>query len=100
MASFNAQIQLINLEVLFRGTVNEAPVYPREAVKVALSNNANSVMFAHNHPGMSLKASLADIEATKSLKNAMNTVSIRVLDHIIVAGDSFLSFSEQGLLSA
>lgn len=98
MGCIDSQNKLICLEVLTEGTVNEAPIYPREVVRVAIGNNANSVIFSHNHPGGNLTPSSADIEVTKRLKAAMNSVAINVIDHIIVAGDKFVSFAEKGLL--
>lgn len=81
------------------GTVNEAPIYPREIVKTALDYNANSVILAHNHPGGSNEASKADIEATQKVIQALNTISVRVIDHIIVADNKYLSLAEKGLLN-
>ena len=98
MACIDSQNKLICMEVLSEGTINEAPIYPREAVRLAIGNNANSVLFSHNHPGESLQPSSADIEVTKRLKTAMNSVAINVVDHIIVVGDKYVSFAEKGLL--
>lgn len=91
------QNRIIATKVVFEGTINEAPVYPREIVKMSLLNNASSVVLAHNHPGGSLIPSSADIAVTKKVGAALNTVNIQILDHIIVAGDSYYSFAEKGL---
>ena len=85
-------------EVTNTGTINEVPVYPREIVKRALMYDANSIIISHNHPGESLKASSDDINITKHISRALSTVSIKLLDHIIVAGDRHYSFKEQDLL--
>ncbi|WHH59701.1 DNA repair protein RadC [Petroclostridium sp. X23] len=81
------------------GTINEAPVYPRLIVETSLRHQANSVILAHNHPGGSLRPSSDDIEVTKKIRTALEAISIKVSDHIIVAGDRYLSFAEEGLLA-
>ncbi len=98
VALLSAQHKLIKTVTAFRGTLSETAVYPREVVKLALLNNAHTVILAHNHPGGSLRPSQADLTTTKNLKAALGTVNVQVLDHIIVAGDSYISFAEQGLL--
>jgi len=98
MGCLDARNRLISIEILFEGTINETTVYPREAVKQAIGCNANSVIFSHNHPGLSLEPSLADIEVTHRLKTAMQAINISVADHIIVAGDRYVSLAEKGLL--
>lgn len=89
---------VIDIEEMFRGTIDGASVYPREVVKAALAHNACAVMFAHNHPSGIAEPSQADRTITARLKKAMALVDIRVLDHFIVAGDEVLSFAEKGLL--
>ncbi|NLB78568.1 MAG: DNA repair protein RadC [Clostridiaceae bacterium] len=86
--------------LVHEGTINEAPVYPRIIVETVLRHKANSIILAHNHPGGSLKASGADIDVTRKICQAMKTISINVVDHIIVAGDRYFSFAEQGLLDS
>ncbi len=86
--------------LVHEGTINEAPVYPRIIVETALRHKANSIILAHNHPGGSLKASGADVDVTRKICQAMKTISINVVDHIIVAGDRYFSFAEQGLLDS
>ena len=90
--------QLIDIEELFQGTIDGASVYPREVVKAALAKNAAAVVFAHNHPSGNPEPSEADKFITQRLKNALSTVDIRTLDHLIVAGTQTLSFTEKGLL--
>lgn len=85
-------------DIINEGTINEAPVYPRLIVETALRHQANSVILAHNHPGGTLQPSNADIEITKKIIAAMDPISIKVMDHIIVAGDKYYSFAEKGLL--
>ncbi len=85
-------------ELIQEGTINESPVYPRLIVEAALRHQANSVILAHNHPGGSLKPSQADMEVTDRIRIALEAISIHVIDHIIVAGDKYVSFAEKGLL--
>ena len=84
---------------LFRGTLTQASVYPREVVKVALAHNAAAVILYHNHPSSNVTPSVADEMLTKTLKEALNLVDVRVIDHL-VAGcmTAPFSFAERGLL--
>lgn len=86
--------------LVHEGTINEAPVYPRLIVETALRHKANSVILAHNHPGGSLKPSGADIEVTKKIFAALKPISIHVVDHIITAGERYVSFAEQGIMDS
>lgn len=94
----DAQHRVISTEELFRGTLTQTSVYPREVVKAALAKNAAAVIFAHNHPSGVAEPSHADELLTRSLKSALGLVDIQVLDHFIVAGGRILSFAERGLL--
>lgn len=95
----DAQNRLIVAEELFRGTLTQASVYPREVVKLALARNAAAVILAHNHPSGTREPSRADEILTQTLKQALSLVDVRVLDHFIVAGQlSPISFAERGLL--
>jgi DNA repair protein RadC len=92
------QNRLIAYEELFRGTLTQTSVYPREVVKACLRVNAAGVIFAHNHPSGIAEPSRADELLTRALKDALALVDVKVLDHFIVAGTSTLSFAERGLL--
>jgi DNA repair protein RadC len=94
----DAQHRVTASEELFRGTLTQTSVYPREVVKRALHHNAAAVIFAHNHPSGVAEPSRADEALTQALKQALALVDIRVLDHFVVAGDGALSFVERGLL--
>ena len=94
----DAQNRLIEARELFRGTVSQTVVYPREVVKAALLANASAVIFAHNHPSGVPDPSQADRMLTDALRGALSTVDVRVLDHIIVAGPKTTSFAERGWL--
>jgi DNA repair protein RadC len=94
----DAQNRVNHAALVHEGTINEAPVYPRLIVETALRHQANSVILAHNHPGGSLRPSSDDIEVTKRIKTALGSISINVVDHIIAAGDRYISFAEKGLL--
>ena len=94
----DAQNRVLESEELFRGTLTQTSVYPREVVKRALHHNAAAVIFAHNHPSGVAEPSRADEMLTQALKQALALVDVRVLDHFIVAGSGVLSFAERGLL--
>lgn len=94
----DAQHRVLSDAELFRGTLTQTSVYPREVVKAALAANAAAVIFAHNHPSGAAQPSQADELLTRQLKEALALVEVRVLDHFIVAGNQTLSFAERGLL--
>ncbi len=83
---------------LFRGTLSHTRVYPRELIKAALTRNAASVILAHNHPTGTSEPSKEDKALTRSLKQALDLVEVRLLDHFIVAGPDIYSFAENGFL--
>jgi DNA repair protein RadC len=94
----DAQNRLVQYVELFRGTLAQTSVYPREVVKAALEHNAAAMILAHNHPSGVAEPSRADELLTQSLKQALALVDVRVLDHFIVAGADTLSFAERALL--
>lgn len=94
----DAQNRLIRCEELFRGTLTQTSVYPREVVKEALKHNAAAVIFSHNHPSGVAEPSRSDEMLTSVLKAALAMVDVKVLDHFIIAGADALSFAERGLL--
>ena len=94
----DAQNRLIAMEVLFRGTLTQTSVYPREVVLHALQHRAAAVVLAHNHPSGTVQPSRADEALTQTLKAALALVDVRVLDHVIVAPGDALSMAEKGLL--
>ena len=94
----DAQHRLIAMEELFRGTLTQTSVYPRELVVRALHHHAAAVVLAHNHPSGSVDPSRADEALTQSLKAALGLVDVRVLDHVIVAAGHTLSMAERGLV--
>jgi DNA repair protein RadC len=94
----DAQHRVTASEELFKGTLTQTSVYPREVVKRALHHNAAAVIFAHNHPSGVTEPSQSDQLLTDALKQALALVDVRVLDHFIVAGAGCLSFAEKGLL--
>ena len=98
VAHLDTRHRLIELETMFRGTVDGASVHPREVVKSALRHNAAAVCLVHNHPSGVAEPSHADERITERLKSALALVDIRTVDHLIVAGDTVLSFAERGLL--
>jgi len=94
----DSQNRLLAVRELFRGTLAQTSVYPREVVKAALAENAAGVVFAHNHPSGVAEPSRADELLTASLKSALALVDIRTLDHLVVAGHRVVSFAERGLI--
>lgn len=94
----DAQHRVIASEEMFRGTLTQTSVYPREVVKCALKHNCAAVIFAHNHPSGVAEPSHADELLTRSLKAALALVDVQVLDHFIVAGTRTMSFAERGLI--
>ena len=93
-----SQHAVIGYEAMFRGTLAQTSVYPREVVKAALERNAAAVVLVHNHPSGMPEPSRADEHLTQVLKQALALIDVRVLDHIIVGGMSTVSFAERGLL--
>ena len=83
---------------LFRGTLNQTAVYPREVARAALRLNAAAVIFAHNHPSGIAEPSQADRLLTEALRSALAQTDVTVLDHLIVAGNRCVSFAERGWL--
>ncbi|MEY4882551.1 MAG: hypothetical protein RIS34_405 [Pseudomonadota bacterium] len=94
----DVQNRLLSLEELFRGTLTQTSVYPREVVLRALHHQAAAVVLAHNHPSGSVQPSRADEALTQTLKAALALVDVRVLDHVIVGAGEALSMAERGLM--
>ena len=94
----NNQHHVVKLEELFRGTIDGAAVYPREVVKRCLHHNAAAVILAHNHPSGIAEPSQADIAITNELRIALETIDVRVLDHLVIGNSLVVSFAERGLL--
>lgn len=89
---------VLSLEKLFYGTIDGATVYPREVVRTALEANASAVILVHNHPSGNPEPSTADRLITEKVINALGLVDIRVLDHLLIAGTTSVSFAELGIL--
>ena len=94
----DAQHRLIRFEPMFRGTLTQTSVYPREVLKRALALDAAAVILAHNHPSGVAEPSKADEFLTQSLKTALQMIDVRVLDHFVVGRGPVVSFAERGLL--
>ncbi len=94
----DAQNRVIDTQEMFRGTLTQTSVYPREVVKEALSQNAAAVILCHNHPSGNPEPSRADDALTQTLKAALALVDVRVLDHLIVTKSAAVSFAERGLI--
>lgn len=85
-------------ETLFRGTVDQAAVHPREVIRAALDRHACAIVLVHNHPSGRLEPSREDREITAKLKTLCSEMGIRVIDHLIIGGSGYFSFREHGLL--
>ena len=94
----DSQNRMLGMEELFRGTLSQTSVYPREVVLRALHHQAAAVVLSHNHPSGSVQPSRADEHLTQTLKASLALVDVRVLDHIIVGQGQALSMAEQGLM--
>jgi DNA repair protein RadC len=90
--------RLIECVEMFRGTIDGASVHPREVLKEVIWRGAAAVIFAHNHPSGIAEPSQADESITKLLRDALAMIDVRVLDHIIIGGQHYCSFSERGLM--
>jgi DNA repair protein RadC len=98
VALLDAQNRLVGFENIFEGTINECAVYVRRIVQLVIERNANSIILGHNHPGGSPSPSTADIEVTKRISDALRTISVKAVDHIIICDDRFTSLAERGLI--
>lgn len=94
----DAQNRVIATEEMFRGTLTQTSVYPREVVRASMKHNAAAVILAHNHPSGSATPSRADEQLTQTLKAALALVDVRVLDHLIVTAGEVVSMAERGLM--
>ncbi|MFQ6605130.1 MAG: RadC family protein [Fidelibacterota bacterium] len=94
----NHQNGLLHSEILFKGSLSEAPVYPREIIKRAFQHQAAALICAHNHPSGLLHPSPDDREVTTRIRRACETVAITLHDHLIISGQGWFSFADEGLL--
>lgn len=96
--ALDSQSRLISAELISMGTVNETHVYTRSIIEAVIKCNARTVILAHNHPGGSLIPTKSDVETTVNIIKALNMIDVFVADHIIVAGNEYLSMSDKGLI--
>ncbi len=94
----NGRNEIIGMEELFHGSLTTSAVYPREIVKKVLNQNAAALIFVHNHPSGNLNPSQEDIKITKKLKDAVETIDVKVHDHLIIAGNNYYSFADNNLI--
>lgn len=94
----DSQNRILFLDELFRGTIDETSVHPREVAKLALNHNAAACIFFHNHPSGTTEPSSADRKMTERLKELLSLFSIKVLDHFVVGKEGSVSFAERGLI--
>ena len=98
IAFLNGQNALIATETLFRGSLTSSAVYPREVVEKTIQIGAAAVILAHNHPSGSIKPSSHDRKVTQKLQTALESIDVRILDHIIIGHGEYYSFAESDLL--
>ena len=96
--TLDGQSRVINMRVVFIGTINQSLVHPREVFVDAISDRAVGIIIAHNHPSGNLDPSHADKAITTRLKDAAKIIGIDLLDHVIISKNGFFSFQEEGLL--
>lgn len=94
----DSQNCVLGYEEMFRGTLSQTSVYPREVVKACINRNVAGVIFAHNHPAGHCVESRADVNLTQMLKSALALIDVRVLDHMIVTANEVMSMAEKGLM--
>ncbi|MFB0516353.1 MAG: DNA repair protein RadC [Candidatus Neomarinimicrobiota bacterium] len=94
----NGRNQLIDLVTLFEGSLTTSAVYPREVIKLVLERDAAAVIFVHNHPSGNLSPSQDDHRITERLKQACQSIDVQVHDHLIIGGNDYFSFADNGLL--
>ena len=97
----NSRNQVIDSEILFIGTIDQSAVYPREIIKRIIELSANKIIIAHNHPSGQIKPSQEDINITKKIKSAVDTIDVLLLDHIVIGYNNpdFFSFADKGLMA-
>jgi DNA repair protein RadC len=98
MVHLDNQHRVINSEVLFKGTIDSAAVYPRVVVDTVIRHQTAAVIFAHNHPSGISEPSQSDISLTERLKSALALIDVRTLDHFVIGHQTVVSFAERGLL--
>jgi len=94
----NTKNKITNISIVSIGTLNSSTVHPRETFKSAVLSNANSIIIFHNHPSGNVEPSQSDLEITRRISEAGLILGISLLDHVIIGGDSWLSFKEKMLL--
>lgn len=99
MVMLDNQHGVLGHEKLFYGTIDSAFIYPREIVKTVLNTNTSAVILVHNHPSGCAEPSIADKAITQKISEALKTIDVRVLDHLLVAGTQIVSFAELGLIT-
>ena len=100
VVSLDKNMRLLHAERLMTGSLNEAPLYPRRVVELALMHRAASILLLHNHPSGDPTPSQADAEATEAVQKALNSIDIRLYDHLVVGEGGVYSFSRGGMIWA
>jgi len=98
VAALNPSLELIAHQLLFRGTVDQCPVFPRDLIRYVCLKNASSFLICHNHPSGDCRPSLPDIRITKKILRVSRLIEVSLQDHIILGDEKYYSFADQGLL--
>ncbi|PFJ24578.1 DNA repair protein [Bacillus anthracis] len=96
--NLNTKNEIIGCSIVFQGTVDASLVHPRETFRLAILNNASSIVCFHNHPSGNSIESREDIEATRRLKECGDIIGIRLLDHVIIGDNNFVSLGRKGII--
>lgn len=94
----NGYNKVIAYETLFKGTIDKSAVYPRNIMEKVFQYKAKGVIFAHNHPSGNLRPSKQDIQITEHMQEALDLISVKLLDHVIIGADGYFSFYEEGII--
>lgn len=94
----NNNNRVVGYETLFRGTIDKSAVYPRNIIEKVFKYQAKGVIFAHNHPSGNLRPSRQDIQITEHMEEVLDMLSIKLIEHIIIGGDGYFSFREEGMV--
>ncbi len=98
VAFLDSHHRLITCDILFQGTLDQAAIYPREVVKASLKHNAAALVVAHNHPSGDLEPSSSDRRITERLVEALGLIDVRLVDHLVVTHNHYISFAEKGMI--
>ena len=95
----DAKLHIIGQEIMQRGTINSVAIHPREVIKAAMANHASSIIMVHNHPSGNVQPSKSDVAMTERIKEACESIGLRLLDHLIISrSESYSLFQHLKLI--